>query len=141
MLNNTKPKRKIEIIILGWVTIFFAAYLFYRSLIILGEYAELPFPLVEILAKGPLDFKIRFFNAVISHIFSILLFISGVKILYLKRWAFILLISVLILDFIQKFYIIITLAGRPNILFAVEIVLLILAFYCLKRSLNKKTIK
>jgi len=136
VLSNIKPKRKIEVIILGWAVITFAAYIFYKSIIILEECLALSFPLCYMLDKGPLDFKIGFFNVAISHIFSILLFISGVKILYLKRWAFILLTGVLILDLVKRLYVMKMLAGCPNILFAVEIVLLLVAFYCLKRPVK-----
>lgn len=141
MLKITKEKRAKEVIILGWGVLSFAVYIFYKSVIILEEYLIMPFSFMDILTKGALEFKINFLNVVLSHIFSILLFIAGVKILYLKKWAFILLISVFILDFLKRFYLMITLAGRINILFKTEAILMLLAFYCLCRSKIRLTLK
>lgn len=141
-MSKTTKKRPREVIILGWLVLSFATYIFYKTILILGEYVMLPFSFIEILTKGSLDFRINLITMLMSHIFSILLIIAAIGVLYLKRWAFILLVSIFILDFLKKFYVMAMLSIKFNLLFAVEIILLFLAvscFYHLKTRFNTKS--
>lgn len=135
-----QKKRTKGLIVVGWLVIAFASYLFYQSVAVLTEFLRLPWSVGEIIEHGG-TLKIMLVNAAFTKIFSLLFLVAAIGVLCVKRWAVVLLFSVFAFDFAKRIYLMAALSYAFNRIFALEIILFLLSIYCLFRRNVRESLR
>lgn len=139
-VNVPMKKRPKELIIIGWLVFAFASFLFYCSTLVLGEFVMMPWSFGEILQSNG-SLRSTFLAAAFTQLFSLLFFVAGVGILYVKRWAVILLFFIFVFNFIKRFYLMIVLSYAFNRIFVLEIILFLFSIFCFSRQKTREHLR
>lgn len=127
-----RKKRAKELVAVGWLVIAFASYLFYQSMTAFTELLKLPWSAAEIMERGG-TLKTVFLSVALTRVFSLLLLVAAIGVLYVRRWAVVLLLTVFAFDCAKRIYLMSAFTHAMNSIFVLEIVLFFLSLYYLLR--------
>lgn len=89
----------------------------------------MPWSLNYILTHSD-SLTIVFFTAVATLLFAVMFFIGALGILFVKRWAVVVLCGTFILEFVKRFLVMKNFSGCTALLFGIEGVLFALLLLC-----------